>query len=476
MIWSFPGIADRLRTLKRAATLRQVLDDRYTRIVSAVLSGGVARLLSSAVVTVSLPLTVRYLGPERYGVWVTVTSFAVWLNLLDLGVANSLTNVISQTYATGDRQGAARALTNAFVMTCAAATAAWCAFLLVCPQVNWNALLDARVSSSVEIRRMILASVAIVLLSLPANLAGKTLAGYQELHRWNQTLAFGALLGLGGLAVGIRFGASMPLLLVLSCGGTALAGWARLVWLFAFHKPWLRPRVRLVQWKSARDLLDSSWSFLLIQIAAVVVFSSDNLIVSHYLGAAEVTPYSVAWRLVSIGAVLQSLTFPALWPAYAEAYARGDSRWVRRTYSRTTKATFALNFVFAAFVVTMGRQVIRFWAGAPAVPSRSVLVAMAAWSVIYGSTTAQSCLLAALNRTRRQAVLSILAAAVNICLSVLLVQRIGSLGVILGTIASYLLVLVVPQTIIVERVLRTISTHSDAAMSAPPVRASECAL
>lgn len=40
-------------------------------------------------------MAVRYLGPERYGVWATVTTTAVWLNLLDLGIANTLTNHIS---------------------------------------------------------------------------------------------------------------------------------------------------------------------------------------------------------------------------------------------------------------------------------------------------------------------------------------------------------------------------------------------
>jgi hypothetical protein len=35
------------------------------------------------------------------------------------------------------------------------------------------------------------------------------------------------------------------------------------------------------------------------------------------------------------------------------------------------------------------------------------------------------------------------------------VQRIGSIGVIIGTVASYLLILVVPQTVQVMRVLRT---------------------
>jgi Na+-driven multidrug efflux pump len=47
--------------------------------------------------------------------------------------------------------------------------------------------------------------------------------------------------------------------------------------------------------------------------------------------------------------------------------------------------------------------------------------------------------------------LSIVAAGLNLWLSILLVKRIGSLGVVLGTIISYVVTLIVPQTWIVWR-------------------------
>jgi O-antigen/teichoic acid export membrane protein len=50
--------------------------------------------------------------------------------------------------------------------------------------------------------------------------------------------------------------------------------------------------------------------------------------------------------------------------------------------------------------------------------------------------------------------LSMLAAAVNVALSLALVRHVGALGVIGGTILSYLIVLVVPQTLIVRSVWR----------------------
>ena len=104
--------------------------------------------------------------------------------------------------------------------------------------------------------------------------------------------------------------------------------------------------------------------------------------------------------------------------------------------------------------VAAGKPLIRWWAGEAATPSTALLAAMALWAIISGCMTVESCLLAAVDRTREQGVLSIVAAIVNLALSIVLVQRIGAVGVITGTILSYLLVLVVPQSLIVRDVLR----------------------
>ena len=129
----------------------------------------------------------------------------------------------------------------------------------------------------------------------------------------------------------------------MSVGSVTLCNLVALVATLLWFKPWLRPRLSLLQWTQARELLVSGSGFLLIQIAGAVVFSSDNVVVSHYLGAAQVTPYNVTWRFVGLAAMMQSLIFPALWPAYAEANARDDYGWVRRTFRFTMQATLALD-------------------------------------------------------------------------------------------------------------------------------------
>jgi len=329
------------------------------------------------------------------------------------------------------------------------------ALAVVCFRVNWMRVFNVSAGvPSAEVRNTVVVAAALMLLGLPCNLAGKVLAGYQELHRNNYAVCGGAIASLMGLALGIALHVSMPVLFAMSVGCLTFASLGTLIFVITWSKPWLRPRPQLIDSSATRDLFLSGASFFLIQVAAVVVFSSDNVIVSHYLGAAEVTPYSVTWRLVGLTTVLQSLIFPALWPAYAEAYARRDYLWIRQTFSWTMKGTVLLNLACVLLLVIAGRSLIRIWAGLAAVPSTYLLLAMGVWAIINGFMSVESCLLAALNRTRAQAILSILAAVLNIALSIALVRHMGSLGVIGGTILSYALVLVVPQTMIVRRLFK----------------------
>ncbi len=423
---------------------------RYGRIASAVSTGAAARLLSAGITLVCLPLAVRYLGAERYGVWATITTTVVWINLLDFGIANTLTNSISRAYALDDKASAARYFTNALLVTGAIAAAAGAIFAVIGSRVDWMKLFNVSANvPAAEVRYTVLIAAALMLLGLPCNLGGKLLAGYQELHRNNYAICAGAVAGVFGLALGITLRVSMPMLFVMSLGGQTLASLANLAYVVLWYKPWLLPRASLLDRWTSRELLNSGSSFFLIQVAAVVVFSSDNIVVSHYLGAAEVTPYSVTWRLVGFAAVLQSLIFPALWPAYAEAYAKRDYGWIRRTFSLTMTGTVALNLCCVGMLVVFGRPLIRVWAGPAAVPTFSLLLAMGIWALISGFMSVESCLLAALNRTREQAALSVVAAVVNIALSIALVRHVGSVGVIAGTILSYALVLVIPQSVIV---------------------------
>ncbi|HYP19597.1 MAG TPA: hypothetical protein VEY08_05935, partial [Chloroflexia bacterium] len=67
------------------------------------ISGYVSSATMIAIGLLLTPLLVRQLGHQAYGVWVLVTSLAIYLTLLDLGVADAVTRYVARARAVHDR-------------------------------------------------------------------------------------------------------------------------------------------------------------------------------------------------------------------------------------------------------------------------------------------------------------------------------------------------------------------------------------
>ena len=91
-------LASTVRYLRLVFGNGSVVEDsqrRYVRILRGIFSGLVGRGIAVLVSFVSVPLTVRYLGAERYGAWVSISTTMTWIALADLGLSNSLTNAVA---------------------------------------------------------------------------------------------------------------------------------------------------------------------------------------------------------------------------------------------------------------------------------------------------------------------------------------------------------------------------------------------
>lgn len=433
---------------------RIALNRRWSGILKGGASGVLSKGATLLVGAVSLPLTVRYLGPLEYGIWVTISTTVIMLSVLDLGIANSLTNYISKAYAQQDDAMARRYFATALWLTLGVSLTLGLAALLTWSRIPFAALFHitgAHLIAQVSVCCAL--CFTYFLLSLPLNLANKVLSGYQEVHLANYFAIMNSVLGLAAILTVIAMHGSIVHLMAFYCAAL-LAGTVLLnLWLCLWHRPALLPGPRHIAMPIIQDLFGEGLLFFAIQLAGLVVFNSDNLVITHYLGAADVTPYSVAWRLAAYAAMAQSVLSPSLWPAFAEAWHRADLAWLRRTYRRIMNATILVVGLLSLGIGLFGRELIRVWAGAAAVPSAPLLWCMTAWAIICAIATNQSLLMAATQRVQLQAASSVVAAVFNLALSILWVQRIGATGVIAATVVSYLLFICAPQTWQVGRIL-----------------------
>ena len=437
-----------------ASTSTSIADKRYVRIleagVSALLSKGATLLVN----LISLPIAVRYLGPVQFGIYATISTTLSLFLVLDLGIANSLTNLISEAYAREDRRLAAAGFTTAFWMMIGIAAVLGLVGWVVWPYVPWDRIFNVGSLGGGIAAYAAGVAYVVFLLGMPTGLVTKLLAGYQELRTANLFSGIGSIASLAGVVLVTRLHGSLAVLVGASVGSLVAANALCLVWVWIFHRPWLTPWPSSINRVAGRRLLRSGSEFFLIQIAGLVVFNSDNLVIAHYAGPAEVTPYNVTWKLVGYASVLQSLIAPALWPAYAEAFVRRDYAWVRTTFRRVMTSTMGVALACCIVFLFAGRFLIHIWAGAAAVPPEPLVVWMCVWVLISTYMNNVACILVAASETRVQAWSSVVSAVVNLALSIWWVRTIGSVGVILGTVVSYLVTLVVPQTWKMLQVLR----------------------
>jgi O-antigen/teichoic acid export membrane protein len=424
---------------------------RLRSIVDGTASAALAKVLTIFLSLVSLPLCVHYFGAERYGVWITIVSTSAWIAVLEFGITDTITNIVSSSHANDDQETAARHTTNALVVTLLFAILLFCLGALLWRHLDWMRILNVHDQSAAgEIRKTIGIACSLVLLTPLCTIALKVLSGYQQTHIANLVTAGGAVFSVATLICGIRLHLTMPWLFFWSNGMVTLSGLATLLWTILIAKPWLRPRLHHISPALGLSLLSSGLPFFAIRIAGVVVFSTDNVIVSHFLGASQVTPYSIAMRLVTYAQLIPSFMFPSLWAAYANAHASGEISWIHKAYRKTMTSSVAIMGGILFFLSFFGRWIIRVWAGNDSTPTESLIIALCLWTLVSGITGVQSCLLGAVQRNRLQAVVSIGAALLNLPLSIFLVQRVGSIGAVEGTLISYVLI-IGPQSWAIRR-------------------------
>ena len=317
----------------------------------------------------------------------------------------------------------------------------------------WNSILGANGLPAGEVRAAVLAAAVVTGFSVPAALGQRILYGVHRGGSANRWLSAGIVLSGALGVVCATTGAPLAVYVVAMMGAPALVGLACLIWTLG-HEPDLRPQRSSISRAEFSALRGSSSWFFSIDLAQVVGYQTDVFVVATVLGAGDAGVYSVCMRV--FGLVTASLT-PALlqlWPAFADAYVRGDAHWIR---SRLTRSVLLGGIVGAAAslaLVLVGPTLISTWLTPSVEPPRSLMLACALWTVYQLVSAPFFLLMNATNRVRVHAQLAVGVACLNLPLSVWLAYAIGLPGPVLGSFLATLLVTAVPGAIVTRRLFR----------------------
>jgi O-antigen/teichoic acid export membrane protein len=443
---------------------------RTRRALRTTLSALAGRGLGMLLSLISVPLTIGYLDKERYGLWITISSVIAWLGIADLGLGNGLSNIVTTSRAKGDHEAARRAISTTFMLLSGIALMLAVAFAASFSFVPWARVFAA--SARVDRRELevtVALCLAVFALGFPLGVVDRVLGACQEGYIANYWSIGSAAISTAGLILAVRFGSGLPtLVLVLSIVPLAVRI-ASTLWVFTRLHPELRPKASAYRKDLARSLLATGASFLVVQLAVVAMWQNDNMVIAQLFGSEAVGPYSVAFRLPTLATGLVNMWVSPLWPAYADAAARGDYPWVRALLRRSTRLALAGATVAAIGMMILGPWVIQVWTRkAEMVPSRGLLAPMAVYTVLITFCQVNAMALNGLGRMRGQMIYGTTAAIVNVGLSILLGRAMGIAGVCWATcIAASLAAVIQPFE------LRAVLRELESGNASPPETAKE---
>lgn len=431
--------------------------ERQRRVALSALATAAAKLLSIAGSLLSVPLTVAYLGAERYGLWLTLVGLVEMARFADLGIGNGLITEIAAAHGKGQHDRILQLTSSAFVaLTGVALFLAMC-FSIIIPAVDWAKLLELTSSTAIdEVRPVIWALVGSFLVGIPTSIVSRLQTGLQSAYTPTMWSAFGSLTSLVGLIIvtQLRLGL-VPLALVLA-GAPTFANLANSIWFFSGKGRDLRPRIGDFRTKVATRLVRVGSLFTALQVASSFGFLSDNVVLAATFGADRVPELALPAKMFAFLLLPTQMLAVPLWPAYGEAASRGDGSWVKRTLVRTTLMCIVVTVVGSVFLLMAGQRLVEIWSRGEIHAALSVFVPIALSTILTAWGSSVASFLNGVGRLKEQIYAALAMAVVSFSLKWILAPRLGIEGVSWATVIAYFVCVFIPLSWTIRSTVRDV--------------------
>jgi O-antigen/teichoic acid export membrane protein len=378
------------------------------------------------------PLLLRWLGPDRLGLYRAATEWVGYVALLDLGVGGAVVIVLAKAVGAGDRAEVTAAVAaggRAYLRVAGLAALGVGALIAVAPLLARDLPADL----TGELRWGLLFAL-LTQLWLPLGVFRPLAEARQDGFRVHLAL-FVQTLTTAGLAI------------ALAAAGGGLAGQfaAGFAGVGVFHllltRYGLRAYPELARpagWRAAGEPVRAfDRDVLMYHAAGRVSLLSDAIIVALLLGPAAVVAFTVTQRLLLAASGQVLAVGGAAWAALSALHHRGQRETFNRRLVELTRATGVLAFAAVGPVAVFNRPFVAAWVGEKYYAGDLLTAVTAVGMWLHGLVAVWLWPLSTAGHIRPAARLMLAVAAVNLAVSVGGTWALGPVGPALGTLAGF---------------------------------------
>jgi O-antigen/teichoic acid export membrane protein len=402
-------------------------------------------LVATALISVLImPFVVHSLGDRLYGIWALAAAVISYYNVLELGLSSAVGRFVAGALGSGDKQQLNRVYNTsllvftligltALVISVAAAPAS--TLFIKNPldaPIFWRAILILGASLAIGFPMRVLKGV------LEADLRFGPSAGIDLLGLLLRTALLIVFIKMGAKVVGLAW-------------ATLLANLPALI-LYPYFVRRNLPALHFSRsfWtlSTSKDLFSYSIISFITQ-AGGLLRNFSPFIVASFLGLGAVTHLKVVQSLNNYAVHVLIAIIGVFQPVFSRQDGAKDYEGLQKTLLFSTKISLSIASLAAFGLLALGRPFISRWMGVSyldAYPCLAALVIGVGFSIAQRPS---SYVLFALARHRFLAVTVVIEGVLSVVLSVILVPRIGLLGIGLGALIPMFMTKVIAQPIYV---------------------------
>ncbi|MGZ3921656.1 MAG: lipopolysaccharide biosynthesis protein, partial [Bacteroidia bacterium] len=185
-------------------------------------------------------------------------------------------------------------------------------------------------------------------------------------------------------------------------------------------------------------LLKIGGLFFVIQIGALVLFETDNIVITQMFGPKDVTIFNVAYKLFSVVVMVSMIVLNPFWSAFTEAYSKNNFDWIKSAMKKLYYYLAAACLISFLLFIT-SPFIYKIWLGKQ-IKVPMLLSLVMAFQVMGHCWLIINCFfLNGIGKIKLQFYLYIICMIVNIPLSIFFCRIMGSL---VGVTISNLLIFI----------------------------------